>query len=219
MKKLIGYILGVLLLALVVAMLFFASAVYDTRARESIQTHFFQTNELSVMRPGAPVRESDIGETAMREMLIKKYVTEYFYAVPDKEDVARRDTRRSVLARMSGAAALEYWRQNELPEIESLAASGARRTVTVFNEIYRPAASNYWRVDYELKTWYKPNDMSESPKITRGTMYLDLGDDDWVNSIGDIKQPIEDVQAALKNGIDPALVFVFNVQRVLVEEK
>ena len=73
--------------------------------------------------------------------------------------------------------------------------------------------------DYELKTWYKPNDMSESPKITRGTMYLDLGDDDWVNSIGDIKQPIEDVQAALKRGIDPALVFVFNVQRVLVEEK
>jgi hypothetical protein len=118
---------------------------------------------------------------------------------------------------MSGTAAFDYWRQNELPEIEGLVANGARRTVTVFNEIYRPASSNYWRVDYELKTWYKPNDMSESPKITRGTMYLDLGDDDWVNSIGNIREG--DVHGALKDGIDPALVFVFNVQRVLVEEK
>ena len=153
----------------------------------------------------------------MRDWLVQKYVTEYFYAVPDEENIARRTTRRSTLARMSGTAAFDYWRQNELPEIEGLVANGARRTVTVFNEIYRPVSSNYWRVDYELKTWYKPNDMSESPKITRGTMYLDLGDDDWVSSIGNVREG--DVHGALKDGIDPALVFVFNVQRVLVEEK
>ena len=35
--------------------------------------------------------------------------------------------------------------------------------------------------------------------------------------IGDVLEG--DVHGALKRGIDPALVFVFNVQRVLVEEK
>lgn len=219
MKKLLGFLFGLATMIMVFGAIYVAASIYDTSEKFAVEPRFLRTSIQSNDLPGMPHSWTEVGKRKLRDWLIQKYVTEYFYAVPDKEDVAGRDTRRSVLARMSGAAALEYWRQNELPEIESLVAAGARRTVIVFNEIYRPAASNYWRVDYELKTWYKPNDMSESPKITRGTMYLDLGDDDWVNSIGDIKQPIEDVQAALKRGIDPALVFVFNVQRVLVEEK
>ena len=217
MKKLLGFLFGLATMIMVFGAIYVAASIYDTSEKFAVEPRFLRTSIQSYDLPGMPHSWAEVGKRKLRDWLIQKYVTEYFYVVPDDADIARRTARNSALRIMSGAAALEYWRQNELPEIESLVADGARRTVTVFNEIYRPAASNYWRVDYELKTWYKPNDMSERPKITRGTMYLDLGDEYRVGHIGDVLEG--DVHGALKRGIDPALVFVFNVQRVLVEEK
>ncbi len=217
MKKLIGFLFGLATMIMVFGAIYVAASIYDTSEKFAVEPRFLRTSIQSNDLPGMPHSWAEVGKRKLRDWLIQKYVTEYFYVVPDDADIERRTARNSALRIMSGAAALEYWRQNELPEIESLVTAGARRTVTVFNGIYRPAASNYWRVDYELKTWYKPNDMTESPKITRGTMYLDLGGDNWVGAIGDVKDG--DIHGALKRGVDPALVFVFNVQRILVEEK
>ena len=217
MKRLIGFLFGFATMLMVFGAIYVAASIYDTSERFAVEPRFLRTSIQSNDLPGMPHSWAEVGKRKLRDWLIQKYVTEYFYVVPDEENIAQRTTRNSTLAFMSASAALNYWNKNERPEIENLAAHGARRTVTVFNEIYKPAASNYWRVDYELKTWYKPNDMSEDPTITRGTMYLDLGDDDWVKRIGDIRDG--NVQGALKRGIDPALVFVFTVHRVLVEEK
>ena len=73
------------------------------------------------MRPGAPVRESEIGETAMREMLIKKYVTEYFYAVPDPDNIELRMGASSTLSRMSAPDVFNDWKRGEAVGIKSMA--------------------------------------------------------------------------------------------------
>ncbi len=221
MKKLIGFLFGFATMIMVFGAIYVAAFIYDTSDKFVIEPYFLRTSIQSTDLPGLPRSLDEVGKRKMRDWLIQKYVTEYFYVIPDVENVARRTERKYIppMYMMSSSNAFEDWKRGEMQEIRQLAENGARRTVTVFNEIYKPASSNYWRVDYELKTWYKPNDMSEEPKITRGTLYLDLGDDDRVKRVGEVKQPIEAVQAALLRGIDPALVFVFEVQRVLVEEK
>ena len=212
MKKLIGYILGVLLLALVVAMLFFASAVYDTRARESIQTHFFQTNELSVMRPGAPVRESDIGETAMREILIKKYVTEYFYAIPDVENIAVRTQAMSPIARMSTPDVFDKWANSEANVIQSMAQRKMMRTVAIDGEIHKPADSDYWIVPYVLYTWETPNDITTKPKATHGTLLMGVRYEPGFRSTIDVGKILKHNYNNFESQRDPATIFKFGVE-------
>jgi hypothetical protein len=95
------FLFGLLLLALTVVMLFLTSAIYVTWSKESFNPYFFQTNELSVMRPGQPIRASEISESAMSEMLIKKYVTEYFYAIPSVDNITMRKKSSSTLALLS----------------------------------------------------------------------------------------------------------------------
>ncbi|MBP5485402.1 MAG: hypothetical protein J6Y07_01705 [Alphaproteobacteria bacterium] len=221
MKKLIGFLFGFMTIIMVFGAIYVAASIYDTSDKFEVETYFLRTSTQSNDLPGMPKSWDEIGKSKLRNWLIQKYVTEYFYIVPDKENITRRTEKRynPPLYIMSAPAALDYWEKKELPKIQQLSSQGVRRNVIVFDAIYKPASSDYWRVDYELKTWYKPNDMSENPTITRGVIYLDLGGDDWVKRIGDIKQPIENVQAALQRGIDPALVFFFRVQRVLVEEK
>ncbi|MBO7066870.1 MAG: hypothetical protein J6W40_04590 [Alphaproteobacteria bacterium] len=176
MKKLTMVLLGLLMVALVVALLFFASAIYDTAARESVTPYFFQTNELSVMRPGLPVRESELGETAMREMLIKKYVTEYFYAIPDEENIAVRTQAgtSSTMALMSKPEVFDEWLNGEAETIKYLAKHKKMRTVAVDGRIYKPADSDYWVVPYTLYTWDYPNDMSIKPTVSHGTLLMDV---------------------------------------------
>jgi len=211
-RKIIMFFFGLVLLALTVAMLFMASAVYDTGVRETISPYFFQTNELSVMRPGAPVRESEMGETAMREMLIKKYVTEYFYAIPDPNNVEQRTGSYSVMVRMSAPKVLEQWKKGEAIGIQSMSENHMMRTVAIDGEIYKPSDSDYWVVPYVLNTWTKSNDMSVEPQITHGTLLMNV-----LYEPG-IRETTLDIGKYLKNSYnkfgaeyDPAIIFRFQV--------
>jgi hypothetical protein len=212
MKKLIGYILGILLLALVVVMLFFASAIYDTRARESIQTYFFQRDGVSVRRPGEPVRESDIGETAMREILIKKYVTEYFYAIPDVENIAVRTQTQSTLARMSTADVFNTWVNGQADIIQSMAQRKMMRTVAIDGEIHKPADSDYWIVPYVLYTWETPNDITTKPKATHGTLLMGVRYEPGFRSTIDVGKILKHNYNNFESQEDPATVFKFMVE-------
>ena len=220
MKKLIGFLFGFATMIMVFGAIYVAAFIYDTSDRFVIEPYFLRTSVQSGDLPGLPRSLDEVGKRKMRDWLIQKYVTEYFYIVPDTENIMRRTTPKYYppMYSMSSREAFEEWRKTEAQDIEKKAENGVRRTVTVFNEIFKPEASNYWRVDYELKTWYKPNDMSQEPAITRGTMYLDLGDADNVKHIGDVLEPIDAVQRALQRGIDPSLVFYFHVYGVKNEE-
>lgn len=211
MKKLIMFLFGLLLLVLLVALLFLTSAIYDTGARESIKPYFFQTNELSVMRPGVPVRESDIGETAMREMLIKKYVTEYFYAIPDVEDIAVRTQPRSTIARMSDTNVFNNWVDGEAETIKSLAEGKMMRIVAIDGEIYKPIDSDYWIVPYALYTWNTPNDMASTPDVKRGTLLMDIFYAPGIRETIDVGKILKQRYNNNESGYDPATIFRFIV--------
>ena len=211
-RKIVMFFFGLLLLALTVAMLFMASAIYDTSVIESIDTYFFQTNELSTQRPGQPIRESEIGETAMREMLIKKYVTEYFYAIPDTNNIEQRMGNYSVMVQMSAPDVFNQWKNGEAVGIQSMAENNMMRTVEIVGEIYKPADGDYWIVPYVLKTWTVPNDMSIDPQITQGTLLMDIRYEPGIRETTlDIGKYLKNSYNSLEIGYDPAIVFRFKV--------
>lgn len=210
MKKLVGYIIGTLTIFMVFAMIYVVGAIYDTGDKITIEPYFFRTGLNALNQTSMPRNLKEIGERRMRDWLIQKYVKEYFYVVPDVENVARRTGGKNttIIRYMSAPEVTERWEREFVPDIRELASNGVMRTVRVFDEIFKPAASDYWHVDYELKTWYKPNDMSTAPTVTRGTMYIKIQES---NKLGQLYGNIDNVQAALMDGVDPALVFVFRV--------
>ena len=210
MKKLLMFFGGIILMLVMFVALYLAAGIFDAGSSHTIDTYFFQTNARSSMRLGVPASASDLGDDKMRDMLIKKYVYEYFYVIPDKEDIARR-TRpgESTMARLSRGDVFNRWRDGEARVIEELATSGALRMVEVLNPIVKPADSDYWIVNYELKTWYAPNDLNEMPEISRGVILLDIYP--ATGGYTEIRQSVKDVGAALKSGRDPATLFNFGV--------
>lgn len=215
MKKLVGYIIGLATIFAVFAMIYIAGVMYNTINQETIEPYFFRTGLSATNQTGMPRTTYEVGESKMRNWLIQKFVTEYFYVIPDVENVAQRTRGNTAIIRqMSNSNVMNGWERDFVPEIRELASNGARRTVRVFNEIFKPVDSNYWHVDYELKTWYKPNDMNAVPTITRGIMYIKIQD---AGTVGRLYSNIDEVQKALLSGIDPALVFVFHVTDVMFD--
>ncbi|MBR4475473.1 MAG: hypothetical protein IKP05_02210 [Alphaproteobacteria bacterium] len=213
-RKLITFLASLVLIALTIAMLFLASAIYDSAKKSSVDTYFFQTNRLSEMRPGAPVTPAELGETAMREMLIKKYVTEYFYAIPDIENIARRMTRASTLAWMSTPAVFNDWLDSEAIEIQALTDKKMMRMVEIDGEIYKPADSDFWIVPYVLYTWETPNDMDTNPIVTHGTLLLDVFFAPGITDKFDVGNYLKHDYNRFEPGRDPATIFRFGVRNL-----
>lgn len=216
MKRLIGFIIGLVTMLAVFAMIYVVGAIYDTGNKLTVEPYFFRTGMNALIQTDMPRSLTEIGERRIRDWLIQKYVTEYFYIVPDAENVARRTRGNDAIIRhMSSADVARNWERGEFQNIRNMASDGVMRKVHVFNEIFKPTNSGYWHVDYELKTWYKPNDMNTTPEITRGTMYIKIQES---NAVGQLYENIDLVKKALMKGVDPALVFVFHVTDVKFEE-
>jgi len=217
MRKIFGYIIGLATMLSVFAMIYVVAAIYDTGNKSIIEPFFFRTGLNAFIQTDMPRSLGEMGERKMRDWLIQKYVTEYFYVVPDAENVARRTNgNTAIISRMSAPNVARQWERGELIQIREMASNGVMRRVRVFNEIFKPAGSDYWHVDYELKTWYKPNDMDTAPVITRGTMYIKIQES---GKVGQLYSNLEGVQKALLAGIDPAVVFMFRVLSVQFDGK
>lgn len=216
MRRLITFIFGLLLLALVTAMLFLASAIYDTGKQTSIKTYFFQTDNVSLMRPGEPVPVSELNETAIRDMLIKKYLTEYFYVIPDRNNIENRMVAGSVLSRMSMPDVFEEWKNGEAETIKKMVERNEMRTANIDGTIYKKPDSDYWVVPYVLSTWKHPNDMSSAPILTRGTLLMNV----WYapglretldHDTFDVGKYLKHSYNRFDNKYDPAIIFRFGV--------
>lgn len=214
MKKLMMFLIGLLLLALTGLAVFVAGAVFDAGTNQCIVPYFFQPNNLSERRPGVPQTPEYMGEADFLDLLVRKYVTEYFYAAPDPENIARRASVGSALDRMSSDAVFEEWNANQAQVIQQLAANKSMRVARVIDKIFRPSGSKYWVVNYELTTWEHPNDFSIPPVVTRGTMYMDIiyKMEMW-SDVG-----LETLHKYLENGGDPAAVFHFRVIQIIQEQ-
>jgi len=213
-RKLITFLASLVLIALTIAMLFLASAIYDSANKTSVDTFFFQTNRLSEMRPGAPVTAAEIGETAMREMLIKKYVNEYFYAIPDAENIARRTSRGSTLFHLSTPNVFNTWIQTEGETISAMAEQKMMRMVEIDGEIYKPSDSDYWVVPYVLYTWTNANDMASAPVITRGTLLMDVFYAPGTRDTFDVGNYLKHGYNRFEPAREPATIFRFGVRNL-----
>lgn len=206
MKKLIMFFSGLMLLALMCGALVLAGFIYDTGSKTTIDTYFFQPDDNALRRPGVPVDDVVLGADKMRERLIAKYVTEYFYVTPDMSDMTRRREGRTSLRRMSSRDVFDSWLKNVAPEIEELANSRALRTVSLVS-LTQDANNKYWIAEYELKTWQTPNNFAIKPVVNRGILYLGINYAPGMrDKIG--KKSVEDY---LESGGDLAAVFKFIV--------
>ncbi len=213
MKKLIMFFAGLILIALMFVALCMAGAIYDAGRGMVVEPWFFQINNLSSMRIGVPASVADIGDAKIREMLIRKYVTEYFYALPDITNITQRMNGDTAIYKMSTSNVFTDWQNGEAQVIKSLAEDRAMRLVFIDGQVYKPDGSNYWIVPYRLVTWPAPNDFSSSPIVTRGQIFLDIYDEPGVRpDMGKLS-----INEYLERGYDPAAVFKFRVTDVVVQ--
>ena len=212
MKRFFRYFLGFLTLVTTFVMLYVASAVYNASTHVTTEPYFFRRSYLAKYQTNIPKPLSEIGERKLLDWLLQKYVVEFFYVIPSKDNIENRtvdNQYKSPIYAMSSSAVFGYWLKNVAPKLQDMAEHGVLQQVNVFDEIYKSPNSDYWQVEYELKTWYKPNDMSENPTITRGTMYIRVN-----GYTGQIYDQLDEVRQALNNGIDPSLVFPFVVDGI-----
>ncbi|MBN2890934.1 MAG: hypothetical protein JXL97_03630, partial [Bacteroidales bacterium] len=163
---------GIMILLLSVTALYFSGALFDANNDRYIDAFVFQPNNLSSDRIGTPVSIDQLSDKFVREKLIKKFITEYFYVNPDVENIALRTRSDSVMAAMSGPIVFKDWKKNVAKEINTLSDKKFMRTATVVDEIIKKG--DYWEVHYELKTWDKSNDMNLTPQVENGIIYLKI---------------------------------------------
>lgn len=211
MKKLIMFLAGLILLALTGVAVYFAGGIFDAGQKQAVRTYFFQPNNLSSMRPGVPQTPEYMGESQFLNLLVRKYITEYFYAAPDAENIARRTSPNGALAQMSSSAVFEEWSNNEAEQIQKLAENKSMRMARVIDDVFQPNGSKYWVVNYELQTWEKPNDFNVVPTITRGTMYLDITYEPGIREGADV----DAIHEYIKEGGDISSVFKFRVNQII----
>ncbi|MBQ0013205.1 MAG: hypothetical protein KBS86_01370 [Proteobacteria bacterium] len=211
MRKLFSFLSGIILIGLTIGLLVVACATYDMMGDAKIKPYFFQPTPLSQRRVEAPKTISDLGDTAIRNMLVYKYINEYFYVVPNPSDIETRikgqysNGMPTALRGMSTKSAFDYWVQHESKTIQDLSSKGIMRTIDVKN--ITVGATGHLIVDYELKTWFTANDMYAVPVTTRGRIYMDVRytpgiQDDWT------------ALRRLEHGMDAASVFKFMVVNV-----
>ena len=207
MKKILRFFTGLFLLVLTFGLIWAAAAIYDTGNKLTVDTFFFQPANLSERRPGGPKSISDIGDDEIRRMLIDKFVSEYFYVIPNSLDIENRVAGKGGLKGIVSPQVFKAWQAGEAVNIQELAAEKAMRTARVINIIPRPGVSDYWTIDYELHTWMRPNDFSVAPVVERGRLYMSLR---YKNGL----KTSDQIGRYLETGGDPAALFKFIVTDV-----
>ncbi len=215
MKKLIMFLAGLILVALMFGALLLSGAIYDTGNKATVDTFFFQPNNLFYQRPGDLKSINDLSADQLRNMLLNKYITEYFYVTPDVEELTKRMEGKTALRKMSARKVFTYWFENVAPEIEEMTNQRMLRTASLVSVTPVPGSDKYWRVEYELKTWEKPNNLALSPVVTRGVLNMEIV----------FRQKLKEeingrpIEYYLESGQDPVAVFGFGIQDITIQEE
>lgn len=220
MRTIFGFLIGIVLIAIMGVVLFLSGAIFDATGSIRITPYVMQPNNRTDQRIGAPLAADALGDKFVRERLIRKFVYEYFYVLPDVENIAQRTLGNSVMAAMATPAVFENWKNTVAANIEQMAAKKMMRTVVVADEILKQPNSDYWEVYYELNTWDKPNDMTLVPIVETGIMYLKTHS--WELTPEQILGQVPprdkirsgDINTYLKRGGDPAAIFNFVVEEI-----
>lgn len=210
MKKILMFFIGVLLIGASCVALMFSGAIYDASNKIQVETKFFQPNNLSDQRPGVPASPSDLGDEKMINLLVAKFINEYFYVVPDVSNIAPNSTRMKTMQQITMPDVFQNWKQGEAQTITKMAQDKKMRTVKL-KRLYKPESDAlYWVAEYELRTWNEPNNLTEAPIAANGEMFLD-----FVYEHGIPESIIErGVHKWLGKGYDPITLFKFRVMSI-----
>ncbi len=220
MKKFITILTCLLLIGAAGVMIFATGAIYDVGTKVTPIPYFFQPNDFSSDRIGKPMTPAEFGSDKIRDMLVRRFISEYFYVIPDTENVSERTQYRSTnpFARMTQKNVFDNWVANIAPQIKDMATSGVMRTVHFRDDltdtgIMYDKNTEYWTVDFDLYTWNTPNDFNVAPVITHHKMLMRF------NFSMDMSDKIKSkgVHKHLDDGGDPADLFRINVTEVIVK--
>ncbi len=212
MKKLLGFLLGLLLIWVIFAMIYFSGVLYDATDNRHIEPVIFQPNDLSRDRVRRPVPLDNLSASYICDNLMKKFVMEYFYITPDVENIATRTRGNSVLAALSSRDVFRNWQNKTAIEIERLASRKVLRRVIITDEIVKMPNSDYWDVYYELQTWDAPNNLDAAPNVSRGVLHLKTVCERGVREVRGGNT--FDIAQYLSDGGDPAAIFKFRVDEI-----
>src|SRR5574344_3122530 len=101
MKKLTIFLFGSFLLVIAAGLAVIGAKIFDVSRNFSVNSVIFQPADLSRDRIEKPLPLHVLSDDFIRDNLIKKFVYEYFYIVPDSGNIKKRRIPRSTLAEMS----------------------------------------------------------------------------------------------------------------------
>lgn len=209
MKKLIVFLTGVILIALMFGALVVSGAIYQTGGKATVETFFFQPNNLFFQRQTDPKSVQDLSSDELRNMLLNKYITEYFYVTPDVDELERRKSGQTTLRSMSTNAVFDAWLKNVAPDIEEMTDKKMLRMASLVSATMEPGSDKYWRVKYQLKTWARPNDLAATPEIKNGEMYMQIFFEPDMRE--KYKNPKEVIKYLEEKKGDPVALFKFGI--------
>jgi hypothetical protein len=208
-KKLFGFLFSVLLILCAIAVAYFAAQMFDMTRRVSVSPQILLTDDVSDNRTSKPIAFDDLPDEFVRDILIRRFMTEYFGVLPGERLMAQ--TANGILRGMASASALEYRAENIELELLELAAARAMRRVTVTGPVVTDG--DWLRVKFDEITWKRPNEIWNPPTLRTGReVMLRVRFDKSLREIrGD--KPF-DAGAFMTDGGDPAAVFRFIVEEV-----
>lgn len=217
MKKFASFLIGLCLLAITFAVVFFTALTYRASERVAIKSYIFQTNNSAGLRVGALQDINDISAIDLRNKLIKKYVSEYFRVVPGDSSTINRP----ILKNLSTTYAYNQWLNGEAKNIEKMALNKMFRTVRVMDDgiktIDKPADHDYYNdeiaqsifyeIHYFTETWKDSNIMMIEPEPAQGYLYIQARFKPGIDETKDIKKYLEE-------GENPVGLFMFEVENI-----
>lgn len=209
MNRIIKFFISVIVLTIVFVAMFFTGAIFDAAKNTSVKTYFFQVDNFSYQRPGEPLNPKQLGDSQLFDLLVQKYVTEYLYVLPDVTDIEHRESNKGPLHTMSMQGTFDIWQKNYAPAIREMAEKGMLRTVFVSTPL---KYGDFYQVEFELKTWEHPNDISAAPTVSAGLMQFKL-----VMFDSDVnEEKLTELHSRLEKGYDPVGVFDFRISDVTI---
>jgi len=169
MKKLIAFFIGFFLVLLSFVALFLMSIIFNGSDKVQIKSYIFQPALRSYERFSNLQAAKDINPTKLRDILVQKYVTEYFYVLPLEQNIKNRTSLQTAPLRyISTRTVFDSWLKTQAKTIEQMTTEKQFRTVEFpVNAIYvedvpnKPNIKKY-TIKYITKTWPATNSIADN---------------------------------------------------------
>ncbi len=205
MNRLKSFFIGIVLLAITFATVFFAVLVYRANSQTTVQTYIFQMDNSPAQRVGPLQDVATMKPEWLRNKLIQKYVAEYFKVIP----VGKNPSQNATIARLSSPDVYSGWLNGEAQTIKDMAENKMFRNVWVDPTTIKPTGDpNWFEVPHATRTWYESNNMTATVMDNFGTVLL------HVRFGPEIFRQNINIKKSLEKGDNPAMLFEFTVDRI-----